>query len=236
MNCIDCPQNCLGQETNINCLYDESTGKSLFTLLSELKPSTTSSSTTKITSDDIISKSPMLNRSHICSSQIIKRDFEYGISINQNTVLFSWDFLPVLTALPDGYKTATIRVKLYGVNSAGSNVFAESKAASAGLSVNASNFPITADITIRLTSPCGNIDLMSKFNIINPADTGTFKTYLDAQDLNPKTGEINLTEQLKSVEAQLSSNTLKLNTYKDLIDELRSEIEALKGSTNVTSH
>lgn len=228
MNCSDCPANCLNNEISTRCIFDEVTGKSLTTILSELDTTSPVETTTSISTDDITSKSLMRNKSYICSAQIVKRDFTYGISVTQNTVLFSWDFLSVLSNLPTGYKTAKIDVKTTGSSSTASNAFTSSKTASGGVSLSAANFPISVDILTRVTSPCGDIDLTSQFTIVNPAEVGTFGTKFDARDLNPQTGVINLTQQLDSLESQLSSAILKLNTYGDLITELRSEIEALK--------
>jgi len=226
-NCIDCPGNCIGNEIPTRCIYDETTGKSLTTLLSELETETPVQTTADITTDDITSKSLMRNKSYICSAQIVKRDFTYGISITQNTVLFSWDFLSVLSNLPTGYKTAKIDVKTTGSSTA-SNAFTSSKTASGGVSISAANFPISVDILTRVTSPCGDIDLTSQFTIVNPAEVGTFGTKFEARDLNPQTGTIRLTEQLNSLEAQVFQNSLAINTYKELIEEMRLEIEELK--------
>lgn len=211
----------MGNEANINCLYDEISGKSLTSILTELAKANPSvvNEPSAITTDDIVSKSLMRNKSHVCASKIVKRDFTYALSISQNSVLVSWDFLDVISSLPEGYKSATTGVKITGLAN-GSTFSAESKSPSAGLSVLAANFPVSVNIALRVTSPCGNIDLTSQLNLSNPIETGEFRTSFAAQDLNPQTGQIKLTQQIDSIESQLASALLQLKTQKELIDDL----------------
>lgn len=234
MSCTNCPNNCLGNEISMRCIYDEDTGKSLISILSEIRKGQTKSSgsSKQIYSDDILSKSLMRNTSYICSAQIVKREFEYELSLTESGALFSWDLLGVSQDLPEGFKLATSRVKITGNTLSGSNVLADSKTLSGGVSLNAANFPVSADITMRVTSPCGDVELTWEILLTNPTYVGKFRSSLDVKDLNPQTGGINLTQQLNSLESQLSSSILKLNTYKELIDELRLEIESLKEAIN----
>lgn len=229
MNCTNCPDNCLSQETDLRCVYDGRTGESLTSILDSLAGQSSSAKTDDvvITSDDIVSKSLMRSKSYVCSAKIVKRDFTYGLSISQNTTLFTWDFLGVLQVLPAGYKTAKIEVKATG-QSTGTNALINSKTASGGTSINASSFPVSVDILVRLTSPCGDIDLTSSLTLNNPIAVGTYGTKFDAKDLNPQTGTISLTNQLDSLESQVSSNILKTTTVEELLKELQLEIADLK--------
>jgi len=231
MNCKDCPNNCLGNEMPLNCIYDEETGESLISILSKLKsqPSSVSSST-NYTSDNIVSKSLVRNTSYICASQIVKRDFSYSIEKSSNSINLGWDFLEVMTSLPSNFKLALIKVRVIGSNT-GSNLITESKSPSAGISINLSNFPITLDISVRITSPCGDVDMSSIIKISNPTEAGIFRTIFEVKDLNPQTGNINLTQQLNSIESQLVSSKLEINTLRSLIDELKTEIENLKANS-----
>lgn len=223
------PDNCMGLEQGIRCLYDERTNEALTSIIDGLKAQTPSTaSATTISTDDITSRSLMRNKSYICSSQIVKRDYTYGISIAQNTVLFSWDFLGVLSNLPVGYKSAKIDVKVTGSSSSSNALIPNSKTSSGGISLSAANFPISVDILVRVTSPCGDIDLTSQFAITNPSAVGTYGTKFAIRDLNPQTGEIGLTTQLNSLEDQTSSNALSISTALDLIKELKLEITDLK--------
>lgn len=231
MNCSNCPDNCLGNEVSIYCLYDEASGKSLSSILSGLMaPASAPNDTVEITTDGITSKSLSRSRSYLCAAAVVKRDFTYSVSINQNTVFFNWDLFPVINALPAGYKLATTRVKITGFNSGGSNVITNSEKPSAGINIAASNFPITVDIVLRVNSPCGDIEIKTNFITVNPVEVGDFRAVLDVVDLNPRTGSINLTEQLNGVESQLSSQALEIKTLKELIKELRTEIEVLKSA------
>lgn len=206
--------NCLGQEQNINCFVTED-GRYLTDILAELAALKSSpAANMSISTDDITSKSLIRNTSYICSSKIVKRDFVYTISNSVNSVLFSWDFLPVISALPTGFKLATSRVKVTGNSSSGANLLADSQTPSGGIPLTLQSFPITADLTVRLTSPCGNIDLTSQIYVTNPAVVGEWRTNFSVKDLNPATGEINLTNQLNSLEDQLVSLRLEVENLK----------------------
>lgn len=223
------PANCIGQDVSTRCIYDETTGESLASILGGLKPSKTSSAEKTITTKDIVSTSLMRSQSYVCASKVVKKDFSYIISISQNTVMFSWDFLPVISALPNGYVLATSRVKISGVGSSGgSNQLTNSDKVSAGLSINASNFPIVVDMTVRINSPCGDIDLTSILNIVNPALSGTYRAVLDAKDLNPRNGEISLDDQLSAVEAWISNIQVQVGNLQEENNELRAELLKLK--------
>ena len=219
------PDNCMGQEISMRCIYDEDTGQSLTSILAALKPATTAAPK-QITSDDIVSKSLVRNKSNICAANIVKRDFTYSQTLSGNSVLVSWDFWPVINELPAGYKTAVIGVEINGVGD--NNNLASSKSPSAGLSVFASSFPVIIDANIRLTTPCGNVDLSTKIHLRNPAEVGTFRTTLNADDLNPQSSQIKLTTQLNELEAAITSLTLKQNAYLEQIEQLMLELEELK--------
>jgi hypothetical protein len=206
--------NCLGQEQNINCFVTED-GKYLTDILAELAALKSSSAgKTAISSDDITSKSLIRNTSYVCSSKITKRDFVYNISNSANSVVFSWDFLPVISALPTGFKLAISRVKVSGNSASGGNFIVDSQTPSGGIPINLSNFPITADISVRLTTPCGQVDLTSQIHVVNPAITGDFRTRFDVRDLNPQAGTINLTQQLNSLEDQIVTLRLEIENLK----------------------
>lgn len=206
--------NCLGQEQNINCFVTED-GRYLTDILAELAALKSSPAEKQgISTDDITSSSLIRNTSYVCSSKIVKRDFVYNISSSVNSVIFSWDFLPVISALPTGYKLALSRVKVTGNSSSGANLLTDSKTPSGGIPLSAVSFPISVDFEVRLTTPCGNVDLTSELSVVNPAKVGEWRIRFDVRDLNPQTGTLSLTEQLNSLEDQVASLQVVVETLR----------------------
>lgn len=239
-NCEDCPSSCLGNDVLSDCVVHN--GQSLRTYLEEQTATTTSEpqAASGITSDDVMSKSIVRNTSSICSSQIIERQFTYSLSANQNSTTFGWSLVGFIGALPSGYNSQTIRVRISGSTVNGKNVIADSSKASAGLNVRADQFPITVDVMVRVTSPCGDIDMERSLKLVSPATTGTLSATLNATDLNPQSGEIGLTDQLNNLENNVYTIGAKveslpddmaatIETLQEEISNLRSEIETLKG-------
>lgn len=207
MNCINCPDNCINNEISTRCIYIEETGESLTSTLDKLRNQTQVSSTSKdINSDEITSKSIIRNNSSICGSNIIKRDFIYELEASQSNYQLSWDFLEIISNLPVGYKTGLVSFKA----TSNTGVVTNSKSYSGGISVSANSFPIAINTSIRVSSPCGDIDLSTEFTL-NSSNTGTHRTPLSVKDLNPKSGQISLTEQLNNLESLVYELNLKIN-------------------------
>lgn len=226
-NCSDCPTMCFGNTLDSDCVvYD---GKSLSTYLNSIGSSQNSSSSgdEEITTDDIVSKSLVRDSSNLCASNIIKRDFYYSLSSTTSSSTFAWNMLDIRTNLPTGYRIGLVRVRATGSTAAGRNVIADSNKISGGVPLGPNNYPVTMDFLIRVTSPCGDIDLEKTLTLQNPSRTGTYNVYLDARDLNPQSGEIGLTDQLNMIEDNISNLQAKVGTLPDATSDLISQEERI---------
>lgn len=230
-NCIDCPATCFGNELDSSCISHD--GKSLRYIVDELTttPPETSSGSNTITSDDVISKSKIRNTSYICSSNIVNRTGKYTLSVTSSTTVFGWNVLDIIGDLPDGYEFATISVRITG-SASGSNLISQSSSPSAGVNIKLDQYPISVDFLIRVTSPCGDIDLKKTINIVSTTGSkGTYNFIMDVKDLNPQFGEISLTDQLNSLEDQVNKVSIKLDTIEvptHTIKTIQSDISDLK--------
>jgi hypothetical protein len=164
------------------------------------------SSDGELSSDNIVSNSIIRNKGSICGSQIIKRDLLYTLKSNSTSYELSWDFLDIVKELPVGFKSSLINFKVNGTG----GVLANSKTYSGGINISNNNFPIQINATVRVSSPCGDIDLLAEFPL-NTNNTGTFRHTMSVRDLNPKSGQISLTEQLNNLESLVYELSLKVN-------------------------
>lgn len=212
-NCKDCPATCLGFVISADCV--EYNGEKLSNYLNggTVSEETTDSTSTQLSSNDIISKSLIRNTSGVCSSKIINRTITHKLSTTQTTTTFGWDFLKLISDLPSGYEAALSSITVTGKGGNGrSNVIAQSKSPSSGVGVRVDQYPLTVDFLIRVSSPCGDVDLKKTIRVLSSTNTGEHSTVLDAVDLNPISGEVSLTEQLDNLEAQVIGLGQKVET------------------------
>lgn len=203
-NCKDCPASCLGNILPADCVvYNE---ESLSTFLDNLPttPEESIESNDTITTDNIVSKSLVRNTSAVCSSKIINRTITYTLSATQTTTTLGWNMLPLIGDLPSGYDSAVIRVRVTGNTVNGKNVISDNRTPSGAVGIRVDQYPVSVDFLIRVTSPCGDVDLQKTVKIPSIGNLGTFNVVLTAEDLNPQTGEIVLTDQLNSLESKVN--------------------------------
>lgn len=214
-NCINCPNNCLGNVLSSDCVvYNQ---RSLTSYIKDLENITTpqEASEQALNTDLIVSRSVVRNTSGACGSKIVTRSFTYTLSASQTGAVFGWSLTDVIKALPKGYNSSVIRVKVSGATVDNRNLIADSRKQSGGVSIKTNQFPITADILIRVSTPCGDVDMESTVKVTSPGKAGTFTGTLKVMDLNPNTGEIVLTEQLNSLEAQVYEIQTSLASFED---------------------
>jgi hypothetical protein len=211
--CKDCPANCFGNELSTDCVVYK--GGSLTAHLDgDAAVSPIAPVVTDTTTDDVMSKSKVRNTSSICASNIINRTFQYTLTAGPTSTTFGWNLLDVISALPSGYNASVVRVRVSGSGS--TNLIADSSNPSSGIGVRLDQYPITADFTLRVSSSCGDIDLLQTVKILSTTgNSGTYNAVFDAQDINPQSGEIVLTQQLDGIESQIVSLSQKLNTIPD---------------------
>lgn len=230
-NCINCPNNCLGNVLSSDCVvYNQ---RSLTSYIAELEKENTppGSSEQALNTDSITSKSIIRNTSGACGSKIVTRNFSYTMTASQTGAVFGWSLTDVVRALPTGYRSSVIRVKVSGATVGSKNVIADSRKQAGGVSIKTNQFPISADILVRVTTPCGDVDMEGAVKITSPGKTGTFTGVLKVVDLNPNAGEIMLTDQLNSLEAQIYEVQTLLASFEDpslAVAEQAGSIESLE--------
>lgn len=200
-NCTNCPPNCFGNDLPADCVVYN--GESLKSYLDDLTPSggeTPIQPSTQITSDDVLSKSSIIDTSSVCASNIINRTVNYSLSTNTATSTFNWDLLELSNNLPEGYSVAVSRVRIFG-----SSLVNDSSALSGSANISINLYPVTVTFSVRVISPCGDIDLEKTIKLLTPSNTGSFKATLDAKDLNPQSGDVILTVQLNNLESRVNS-------------------------------
>lgn len=237
-NCTDCPQTCLGNVVPSDCVeYNSQSLKTYLDKTGTTAPSSDSGSS-DITTDEITSKSLVRNPGSVCGSKILNRTYEYTLTTSQTGSIFGWNLSDVVKGLPTGYSASTTRVKLSGSTVNGKNVIADSRKQSGGVNINTDRYPVTVDVLVRVTSPCGDIDMESTLILSSPAKTGKYSAVLSVKDLNPATGEVVLTEQLDGLEAQVYDLGVQVTNLPDTTVELEKQqvqIDALDSAISNAS-
>lgn len=206
--------NCLGNEVQSGCVeYDGPdisvfgivSGDSLNDIISKIAafqlPVLPESTTP--TTDDIVSKSPVRNTSSICASAIVKRDFMYSLTKTSAGVTITYDLVDIVRNLPPKYEVGVARVLATGQPVNGLSTIIDSKSISMSFNIPMDRYPVSINFMLRVIAPCGQIDLTYTLNLINPAISGSFRAVMDANDLNPTSGEVKLTDQLNTLESRL---------------------------------
>lgn len=223
--CEDCPDNCLGQEQSSSCVvYNGSAnelgivaGDSLDSVVQKIceaiaaKADAVTADTSMPTSDDIMSKSVVRNPSSVCSSNITKRDFDYTVDVDGSNITFSWNMIPIVDGLPEGYSYASSMVRVVGSSTVANNALVNSTTVASSVALKLPSFPVSVDFSMRVVSPCGQIDLTASSDIISPTSK-TVRVVMDAEDINPQSGEIVLTDQLNGLESQVQSLGIKFDS------------------------
>lgn len=186
----------------------------------------------QMTTDTIVSKALLRSNASVSASNIIKRDFAYSLkSTTAGATVLTWDLVPVIRALPSGYEAALVRVLVSGKSLSSSNVAGDSRSPSSSLTLPIDRYPITVDFSIRVSSPTGNIDMTTSVSLVNPANVGDYRTSLDAIDLNPQSGQLQLTDHLNLIESKINELDIKQKSTPNLTPEVEAqilEIDAIK--------
>lgn len=213
-NCSNCPSFCLGNVLPSDCVeYD---GASLKSHLESLVITSPTENTPEISSDEVISRSIIRNPAGMCSSSIVERTFNYALSSSKTGSVFGWNYGDIVTALPNGYSASVFRTKVYGATSGGQNIIGDSDKQSSGVNVGTNQYPLTVDLFIRVSSPCGDVDMSASIKVLSPSKVGSFRGSMAVSDLNPETGQVMLTDQLNSLESQLYDFGVRFNNQDDV--------------------
>lgn len=240
--------NCLGNEVESGCVIYSGpdlpqlsikTGDSLDSVISKIVGSTTTASTavtsTNTTTDSIMSKSSIRGASSTCGSLITVRDFEYTLSLSNNSIVLSYNLMDIVRNLPSGYETVATRTLVTGTPINGLAVISDSRAISSSITIPVSRYPVTVEFLLRLTAPCGQLDMTYTLNLFNPSLLGKYRLVMNVTDINPSSGDVALTEHLNSIESRLQrmdgllqatiDGSTKLAMQENEISSLKSSIE-----------
>lgn len=251
-SCNNCPQYCLGLEYSTDCGYvgtdipsvGVSKGESLTGALEKMAsaqtPEPVDSST--ITTDDVMTTSAIRNMGSLCASKILTRDIEYKVSVSNSVSMFSWDLGNVVNKLPSGFNVAFARIRGVGRKVGNSSVIFDAENYSAAQTIALDRYPLTVDITLRLVTECGNVDMTKSIYIHAAAPISATRAYMDVQDVvtGSSTSDYKLTDQLDILELNMQTNMQKLNevetmtlngrkvNFKDVVAANNAEIENIQ--------
>lgn len=204
------------------------TGMSLDDVISKLAGSGFVSSFAQdkqMTTDDILTNVTNIGTGSVsnCVLNISKRDFAYTLGPSKSSTVFTYDFTEIIDALPAKYGVGRIEVTATGTSENGISTIASMKSPSSGFSLDLKRYPINIDVLLRLTTPCGNVDMRTSFNLISSAEQGTFRRFLDVKDLttNSASKTSSLSNQLTNMEYALMVLDRKVNLQ--TVDDVKTQ-------------
>ncbi len=150
------------------------------------------------------------------AGQLINRFATYFIESADNGSLIGFDLQPALADLPQGYNVSKTNVVVYGSKKYGSNVIVDSTLPTFSAKVQNDRFPLSAEVTIRVTTPSGTVDLVKNISIdSSKVVQNTFK--LDLKDRSKTTdGSMTLNQLVEIVSSQTRQNTSNLDQLRNL--------------------
>ena len=220
--CINCPPTCLNQEYSTDCGYIGKAisskgilkGESLTSVLEKLAEETSQEIVAgeTVTTDDITTNSLVRNPSALCASRITVRDFEYKLTTAISSSSLSWNVMNIVSNLPPGYEVGTMQVKAVGKNNGtGTTIFNTNKL-SAAQTIDLNRYPVTVDLSLRIVTECGNVDMTKQIYLSAPVQSAASRVFMAVNDLMPgDIGDLKLTQQLDILEASTQFNAQRLN-------------------------
>ena len=221
-DCFDAPDNCLGQEVYTKCVVwtgpdvaGHSCGARLEDVISAISAEKTPQTTPSIgTSDDITVSGNYKVGSSECSLRIVNRNFEWSLLVNPSESIFTYDFAKVISDLPADISLGALQVKATGKDKNGSNLVGQASAISGGFAIDQTRYPVTVDVTIRLISTCGNIELVDTILLSSASIGGSYIGAFTVNDLNPsQNSNASLTTALKELQKEVNACRLGLDIY-----------------------
>lgn len=186
------PGNCVGVTYNARCIkigvdmpsIGADSGDSLDYALEKIDEKLSGEIESQQTQDTINSNLSCLGGSgtSICASKITSRVLEYTLKPNNASGIdFSWDLKAITQQnLPTGYSITTISV----VANSGNKIvpLLDSAAPKATYTFQGTDYPISIDIKVRISTSCGQIELSKSISLINTAEVGTKSTIMSLND------------------------------------------------------
>jgi len=119
--------------------------------------------------------------SSLCVSQIVNKTIRYGCTINSiGEINFAWDMSDIRSALPSGFSIISSSIVINGTKS--TLPLLSTNNINSSVVINPSEYPVVADMKIRITSPCGQIELLKTINLYNTAEVGDKIAIMDVRD------------------------------------------------------
>lgn len=178
-----------------------------------------------MTTDDILTNVSNIGTGSVsnCVLNILKRDFSYSIGPAKSSTVFTYDFTELIDALPAKYSVGRIEVTATGTPENGISTIATMKSPSSGFNLDLKRYPINIDVLVRLTTPCGSVDMTTTFNVISSAEQGTFRRFLDVKDLSTNSSQktSTLSNQLTNLEYALMVLDRKVNLQ--TVDDVKTQ-------------
>lgn len=158
------------------------------------------------------------------AGKLLNRSATYSVASLSTGSSVSFDLTNAISNLPLDYQLAKTNVTLTGKRKFGSSVIVDSSLPTFAANVSNDRYPLNAEVTVRINTPNGTVDLVDNILIDSPRDySGTF--ILSVKDRSKTAGEtISLNEMVDIMSSQLRQNKSELDQLNNL---------AIQGYSNV---
>lgn len=150
------------------------------------------------------------------AGKLLNRSATYSVASLSTGSSVSFDLTNAISNLPLDYQLAKTNVTLTGKRKFGSSVIVDSSLPTFAANVSNDRYPLNAEVTIRINTPNGTVDLMDNILIDSPRDySGTF--ILSVKDRSKTAGEtVSLNEMVDIMSSQLRQNKSELDQLNNL--------------------
>ena len=150
-----------------------------------------------------------------CSAKLVNKTFNYSFSANDTYTNFNWDLSNAVNALPSGYDVLSSSVIVFGTTGKSNSIISESTKTVGGIRLQPKHFPATAEIKVRVSTPCGTVELNKNIGVINTTDS--FVGIFNTKDLTgDKSGSLSVREYQETVASELCLLKTKVERLDDI--------------------
>lgn len=150
-----------------------------------------------------------------CSAKLVNKTFSYSFSANDTYTNFNWDLSSVTNSLPSGYSVMSYSVIVFGTTGKSSSIISESTKMTGGIRLQPRHFPATAEVKVRIATPCGTVELNKNIGVVNTTDS--FIGILNTKDLTgDKSGTLSVKEYQETIASELCHLKTKVERFDDL--------------------
>lgn len=150
------------------------------------------------------------------AGKLLNRTATYSVASLATGSSVSFDLTNAISNLPIEYQLAKTNVILTGKRKFGNSVIVDSSLSTFAVNISNDRYPINAEVTIRVNTPNGTVDLVDNILIDSPKDySGTF--FLSVKDRSKTAGEtVSLNEMVDIISSQLRQNKSELDQLNNL--------------------